>query len=323
MTPVKYVLLCLAIAATIIALWCLPGCQSAAFSEGDYVGQGLRATADIPATPGAVVSTHEDGTVTVTALPATPVPAATATPVVAAPAPTAVLAQTKPSPVVAITVIQPTPGKSFSYTITPETQKGDKLAASRMCTWAGEAPGTVVEKVATQKQTRTHNPLPAISVDETGIHATTGGGSIADQAGQSWFQRAWVWLSDTVKGWLWWLVIAGIAVAAFFILPILVPALAPLFASIAGAFHGAWTYITGEIGKLFAWLKTIHLTKSVSVAPAVSPSTPTAPAPSPVPATVVGAQPPPSSSSVPASSAAAGTVVAPTSTVKDVVSTLQ
>jgi hypothetical protein len=327
MTPFKYTLLCAAIAATFCALAFLPGCQSAAYLEGDYVGQGLRATADIPATPGAVVSTHEDGTVTVQPIPLAPVPTATL-PLVAAPAPApsvSGVSAPKPSPVVAVTVIQPTPGKSFSYTITPESQKGDKLGASRMVTWAGEAPGTVVEKVATQKIARTHNPLPAVTVDETGIHAAAGGGSKTEQAGESWWQRLCVWFSDTLKGWVWWIVVIGIAVAAFFILPILVPALAPLFASIAGAFHGAWTYITGEIGKLIAWLKTVHI-KTTS---------PTASASTPAPASITPSTPvsPTSPASSPAATPAQVTVqdsavvahppVATPAPVADVVSTLK
>jgi hypothetical protein len=259
----------------ILMILCLTGCQSAYFHEGDYVGQGLKATADIPPTPGAVVSTHEDGTVTVEPIPVAPAPTPAVAPPVRPVRPTTIAATEAParSPVVAVTVIQPTPGKSFSYTITPESQKGDVVGASRMVTWAGEAPGTVVEKVATQKEKRTHNPLPAVTVDETGIHATKGGGSTDAQAGQSWWQQICTWVSDTLKGWAWWLVVIGIGVAAFFILPILVPALAPLFASIAGAFHGAWEYITGEIGKLFAWFKTIHLSKaSVSTGAATSPA---------------------------------------------------
>jgi hypothetical protein len=168
--------------------------------------------------------------------------------------------------------------------VTPETQKGDKVASSRVMTWAGEAPGSVVEKVATQKEKRTHNPLPAVSVDATGIHAKAGGGSVDDQAGQSLFQRAWTWMSDVLKGWAWWVVVLGIAALAFFILPILFPVLKPIFSSIMDGLGRMWTWITGEFGRLMTWLKSVHSSKTTTASTTAGNSTPIV---LPVPATSV------------------------------------
>jgi hypothetical protein len=148
-------------------------------------------------------------------------------------------------------------------------------------TWAGEAPGTAAEKVATQKDKKTHNPMPQITVDAKGVHVGSGGGSVEDQAGQSWWQRTVTWASDIFKGWTMWLLVIGLCVAGFFILPILFPFLAPIFASLADGLHRVWTWITGEFGRLFAWLKTIHLKKSAppsgSTTGLSAPATPVAP----------------------------------------------
>ena len=221
------------------------GCQSSGFKEGDYIGQGLTATYTAPAVPGAVVSTHEDGSQTVV-----PLPSDKSAPAVVTPA--------NQSPVVAVTVVPTTPGVVTSYVVTPEVQKGDQVAGSRCVTWAGLAPGTVSAQVATQKQKATHNPLPSVTVDKDGIHAAAGGGSTEVQSGRSWFQNLWTWVTDTLKGWLWWLVIAGIAVAAFFILPIFLPVLKPIFSSIMDGFHRMWDWFTGEISRLMEWIKTFH-----------------------------------------------------------------
>lgn len=260
------------------------GCQSSGWKEGDYTGQGVQARYEKPAVPGVVIATHEDGTQTVTPLPADPppqsAPARRTAPAADVPPPPRAA-----NPVMTTTIIPAQGGLIQSYTITPEMKKGDQIAGSRCCTWAGEAPGTVVEKVATQKERITRNPLPAVSLDASGIHAGIGGGSVDDQAGRSWWQNVCTWFSDMFKGWIWWLVIAGVVVAAFFLLPIALPFLKPLFTSIAGGVHAAWTWLTGEFGKLLAAIKAYHAktTPPASVAPAasttVAPAAPVATAP--------------------------------------------
>ena len=230
-----------------LVVFLLMGCQSSGFAEGDYTGQGLKANYTAPAVPGAVVSTHQDGSQTVV-----PLPSDKSAPAVVAPP--------NPSPVVSVQIIPTTPGVVTSYVVTPEVQKGDKTAGSRCCTWAGEAPGTVSEKVATQKVARVHNALPAVNVDATGVHVAAGGGSSDVQAGQSWFQRAIVWFNDMFKDWLWWAVVAGIALLAFFVLPIALPFLKPIFSSILTGLKNAWAFITGEFTKLWTALANFHKT---------------------------------------------------------------
>jgi hypothetical protein len=282
------------------------GCQSSAWQEGNYTGQGLQANYQQPGVPGVVIATHDDGSQTITPLPADP-------PRVAQPPP-AVNYWTQPraavpqyqSPVVTTTVIPAQPGVVESYTVTPETKTGDKVAGSRVMTWAGEAPGTVVEKVVTQKQKDVHNPLPAVNLDKTGIHVASGGGSTEEQAGQSFWQRTWVWLSDMFKGWTMWLLVIGIGVAAFFILPIFLPVLKPLFSSIASAFSAAWTWITAEFGKLWTWLATFHKKAAAVTPPAavVAPPAVVTQPPSAViaPAVSVVAQPPSAMAAAPMNS---------------------
>jgi hypothetical protein len=101
-----------------------------------------------------------------------------------------------------------------------------------MITWAGEAPGTVIEKVATQKQKTTHNAVPAVVLDAKGVHASAGGGSIEDQAGLSWSQRAWVKITDFFKGISMWLLVGGLILFAVFILPLFMPFLVPIMAKV-------------------------------------------------------------------------------------------
>ncbi len=229
-------------------------CQSAKFEEGRYGGQGVEANYSQGETPAVVVATHEDGSQTVTAVP----PAASTQPARIMPT---------SSPVVAVTVVPGKPAVASSYKIKGEASDGDRLTAFRCCTWNGEAPGTVVEKVATQRQAVTRNALPPVSVDATGIHAAAGGGSSEEQAGLSIWQRAGVWLSDLFKGGLSWLLLIGLGVGAYFILPMALPFLKPLFASIGSALHAAWTWITGEFSKLFAWVKNFHKSAPAASAP--------------------------------------------------------
>ena len=240
------------------------GCQSSGFAEGDYTGQGLTATYTAPAVPGAVVSTHADGSQTVV-----PLPSDKSAPAIVAPS--------NPSPVVSVQVIPTTPGVVTSYVVTPELQKGDHVAGSRCWTWAGEAPGTVSEKVATQKQTRIHNALPAVNVDATGVHVAAGGGSSDVQAGLSIWQRLWVWFNDTFKDLMWWVVIGGIVLLAFFVLPIALPFLKPIFSSILTGLKNAWAFITGEFTKLWTAIANFHKTP----APSSVASIPVVPAPTP------------------------------------------
>lgn len=76
-----------------------------------------------------------------------------------------------------------------------------------------------------------------------------------------------------------WLLVGGIVIAAFIILPMFIPALGPVFSSITGALHGIWTYITGELGKIFAWIKNFHKPSTASSSPvATSTATLTIPA---------------------------------------------
>jgi hypothetical protein len=76
-----------------------------------------------------------------------------------------------------------------------------------------------------------------------------------------------------------WLLVIGIGVAAFFILPIFLPFLGPVFASLADGLHKMWDWMTGEISRLFAWFKTIPVKKAVMPASSTtSPSAPVAPA---------------------------------------------
>jgi hypothetical protein len=262
----RSILVCLLLSLVLV------GCQSAAFHEGDYVGQGLETHFQQPPVPGVIISTHEDGSQTVLPLEPTPAPAPVTAkaPAPAAPAP-------NPSPVVQVTVVPTQPGVVTSYSITPEKKKGDFVGASRMVTWAGEAPGTVVEKVVTQKQKIDHKALPAVSVTKDGVNAQAGGGSSEDQSGLSFFQRAGVWLSDLFKGWSMWLLVAGIAVAAFFILPIFLPVLKPIFASIASGLHAAWDFLAGEFSKLLAWIKSIHTKPVTPTVTAALPKDPTPP----------------------------------------------
>jgi hypothetical protein len=176
-------------------------------------------------------------------------------------------------------MLRPNAGSHQSYVITPEKQTGDKLDPIRVMTWAGEAPGSVVEKVLTQKQTAVHKALPAVVMDDMGIRTEAGGGSEDTHAGLSLWQRAGVWISDTLKGWSMWLLVIGVGIAAFIILPILMPGLAPVFASITGALHGAWDYTTGEVSKLFQWVKTWHnATPSATTTTTAAVTTTTAPA---------------------------------------------
>jgi hypothetical protein len=257
--PMKNALLVLTCLIVLVA-----GCQSAAYKEGNYTGQGVVASFSQAATPGVVVSTHADGTVTTVPL--------------GSPEPKMGL----PSPVVQIQVIPPQPAVSHSYRLTPEVQTGDQVAGSRVMTWAGEAPGTVVERVATQKQRATHNPLPAVNIDASGIHIAAGGGSTEDQAGQSWWQRLRVWFSDLMKSWSMALLVIGLGVAAFFLLPIFFPVLKPVFASLLNGLHSFWHWATGEIGKVFAWLTSFHKPPVAAPVgalpvPAGNPLTPAAP----------------------------------------------
>jgi hypothetical protein len=248
------------------------GCQSSAYQEGDYTGQGLAANYTAPAVPGAVVSTHQDGSQTVV-----PLPSDKSAPAVVAPP--------NPSPVVSVQIIPTVPGVVTSYTVTPEIQKGDKTAGSRVMTWAGEAPGTVTEQVATQKVARIHNALPSVSVDATGVHVSAGGGSSDVQAGLSIWQRLWVWFNDTFKDLMWWVVIGGVVLLAFFVLPIALPFLKPIFSSILTGLKNAWAFITGEFTKLWTAIANFHNKPSaVSLSPAAtSTATSTTPVPDPTP----------------------------------------
>ncbi len=215
------------------------GCQSAAFEEGTFTGQGLDARYTQPATPGIILSTHQDGSQTAIPLPVK-------APVVTPP---------NKSPVIQVMVIAPTPGVVESYVITPEVQKGDKVAGSRFVTWAGEAPGTVVEKVAVQKQKGTQNPLPAVDMDAKGIHISAGGGSTQEQAGMSWWQRAWVAVSDLFKGISMWLLVIGIGLGAIFILPLFIPALVPVMAKLWGSIRTMLGWFWDVVEKIIAWFE--------------------------------------------------------------------
>ena len=235
----------------------LGGCQSAAMSDGAYTGQGLTATYTRPSVPGVVVSTHADGSTTVVPLVVGETPAPVAKPTATS------------SPVVQVTVIAPQPGMSASYRVTPEKQEGDKIASSRVMTWAGEAPGTVVEKVSTQKQKATHNPLPAVTLDDKGIHAAAGGGSTEDQAGMSWYQRAVVWVSDFFKGISMWLLVIGIGLVVIFVLPLIIPALAPIMARLWGAIRTVLGWAWDVVERIIAWFETKmkKTTPAVTVVP--------------------------------------------------------
>jgi hypothetical protein len=273
----------LAVYLSAVLLLCLvSGCQTADYQQAGYTGQGLTATYSTTPAPGYVVATREDGSQTVTPLlpSSEPLPPSKGKVAPTPAAPPVLQTPAAKSPVVFTKIVPPAPAVTASYKLTPEViKKGDGFTASRVMTWAGEAPGTAAEKVATQKDKVTHNPMPAVTLDAKGVHVGSGGGSTDDQAGQSWFQRMWTAGSDVLKGWGMWLLVIGIGVAAFFILPILFPVLAPLFASITAGVEKAWTYITGEIGKLIAWLKTIHLKKSVPpVGSTTNPSVPAGPA---------------------------------------------
>jgi hypothetical protein len=163
-----------------------------------------------------------------------------------------------------------------------------------------------MEKVATQKEKRVHNPLPSVTVDATGVHAGMGGGSVDDQSGQSIFQRAWSAVMDTLKGWTWWLVVLGLAALAFFVLPILFPVLAPIFSSVMDGLGRMWTWITGELGRLMTWLKSVH-----AKTPTVVASTTTVPVSSPLVAATASPVPVSVAPAIPAPAVVATAVSAP------------
>jgi hypothetical protein len=249
---------------TILILLTISGCQGSGYKEGDFTGQGLTAKFEQPATPDIVISTHEDGTQTVT-------PVTVGTPV-RVPA-------TK-SPIVKTTIIPGQPAVSSSYIVTPEVQTdGDRTLGFRALTWMGEAPGDVTEKVATQKQRRVQNALPAVNLDRTGIHATAGGGSSDDAAGMSWGQRIGVWFSNLFKNFSMWLLVIGIGLAVIFILPLFVPALVPVMASLWKAILTVIGWFWDVIERIIHWFEA-KMQKPV-VPPAVTPAAPVVTPPTP------------------------------------------
>ncbi len=80
-----------------------------------------------------------------------------------------------PTEVVSVVVVQPQHGTSTTYEVTPEKQGGDKYVGIRSLTWAGDSPNSVVKSIETAKASHVQNPLPAVNLDEKGIHAAAGG----------------------------------------------------------------------------------------------------------------------------------------------------
>jgi hypothetical protein len=242
-----------------MAMLAAAGCQTCPYEQGGSVGQGLTATYTAPAQPTTVIVTHADGTVTGGAV-------------------TDLAKQSTASPAVSVTVIPGTPGSSSSYVITPQRETGDKMAPSRVMTWAGNSPGEAVRDVATAKHKSIQNPLPAVALDATGVHAQAGGGSSDDAVGLPWHTRAWNAVTSFFRGATMWIWVLGIGLLLMFVLPIFIPALAPITAAIWKSIRTFLGWIWDVIERIIAWVEA----KARKPAPAVPPppAAPAAPTPS-------------------------------------------
>jgi hypothetical protein len=232
------------------------GCQSAAWHQGDFTGQGITSSLTVPPTPGMVVTTYEDGSKTVEPL------------VTTAPKPTPAPAATPRPAVVSVVVVPPDPGMVEVYNVLPEAQKGDDIVHTRVMTWAGTPPGQTLVDVATQKKVAVHNPLPAVTLDRKGIHATAGGGSTETQAGRSWGQQLWDSVWNFFSGWSMVLPIIGVVLLLLFLLPVIFPALAPICAKILAVLGHV---LTLGISSVVALMRRLRASKVNPPAPVVAP----------------------------------------------------
>jgi hypothetical protein len=234
----------------------LAGCQFGGYRQGEVVGQGLIASYEESGQGPTVVVERADGTISTGSATASP----------------ALLPGDSKSPVVKVTTIPGTPTVKTSYRVTPQTDGGFRVYANRNGTWAGSSPGEVLTAIATQKEKITNNPLPAVTLDRTGVHATAGGGSIDEVAGLSWSTRLWNWARNLVRGWSMWLLVAGIGIAAIFILPLFIPALVPVMAALWGAIRTVVGWVWDVIERIITWFES-KMQKKAAVPSAPPPST--------------------------------------------------
>jgi len=238
-----------------IAVVFAPGCQSAAYQQGDATGQSLTATYSEQTQPPAVVVVRADGT--------------------AFGGPIAELARQKSgSPVVSVVVMPGSAGKTVTYAVAPQTDQGDKIAHTRIATWAGASPGEVTRDIGTQKHKSVQNPLPAVSVDATGVHAAGGGGSSDDAVGLPWYTRLKNWVVSIFRSLTMTLVfLVLLPVLLLFVAPLIFPAAAPICQAIL---HAIGHVLTFGISSVVALGRKLKEASSETTATPSSTSTPPA-----------------------------------------------
>lgn len=213
----------------------LSGCSQAAIEGGGYMGQGLAVTTQGP-TVGAVVRTYADGSSDVTAL----------VPGVSTPATS--------KPVAAVMIVLPQPAKS-SYTITPERQEPDKFMGTRAMSWADKSPNDIASETVTNRKVREAKPLPAVDGQDGRISASAGGGSSETVSGLSWWKRVCNWFGHVWSVFTMSAFGILLVIAAFFVLPIFIPALGPIFAKIPAAILSVFGWVWDQIEHLMNWLR--------------------------------------------------------------------
>lgn len=134
--------------------------------------------------------------------------------------------------------------------------------ASRFLDITGVSPGEVASRVEPAKITT--GAAPAINITPDGIDAkeTKQVTTFVGTSGKwSFLSTIWQRIKDFIKGWMMWLIIG---VVVLFILPIFIPALAPIMSSIVGFIKAAFTWICNAFVPLFAWIKGLFVAKAAT-----------------------------------------------------------
>ena len=132
--------------------------------------------------------------------------------------------------------------------------------ASRFLDITGVSPGEVASRVEAAKITT--GAAPAINITPDGIDAkeTKQVTTFVGTSGQ-WgiFSTIWQRIKDFFKGSILWI---AIGVGFLFILPIFIPALAPIAGTIIGFLKTAFTWIINMFVPIIAWIKNLFLKKA-------------------------------------------------------------
>lgn len=127
-----------------------------------------------------------------------------------------------------------------------------KVEAVRGMSPFGVPAGEVIAKqIPAQIQT---GVTPSVNINPDGVDASAGSATTSKLGGSSWS------LWDTVKQWInnaiWWIVIIGAGVLfVFLVLPVLVPASAPIIASLGSGIKWVFALVTPIFGAIWVWVK--------------------------------------------------------------------